>query len=262
MMTLCENAGAPTLKSFTYHPIIMTYTVYRKITELVKIVMDEVSWFGTIHMSEDGVSIIIDDIYVPKQEVSGASVHFTPDDQAVFYQVILNLPTGMDIVNRMKFWGHSHVNMGVGPSTIDETQMTSFSEDNTDGEFPFILMGIFNKRGEARFDIHYFDTGIHIQNLPWKVVVNVKDTIADQIQAIVTEKVTKKVYSYSAHDYRKRYDYDDDDYWDKWERGRSGSVISPSPIISKKERKALKEERRLLKRLHPDLFTDSDADDD
>jgi len=95
---------------------------------------------------------------------------------------------GTEKLQQMRFWGHSHVNMGVFASGQDESQICQLV-DQVNGYF---IMGIFNKRGEARFDIVTPD--IWIKHAPWSIAYEVDDTLRDAIQEEISEKVSQSYY--------------------------------------------------------------------
>ena len=65
--------------------------------------------------------------------------------------IIDNEPNADDLLDRLLYWGHSHVNMGVTPSGIDKDTLLRFD----DGQLDFFLVAILTKKGEFRYDVAF-----------------------------------------------------------------------------------------------------------
>jgi hypothetical protein len=73
---------------------------------------------------------------------------------------------GFDLLNKMRFWGHSHVRMGTSPSGTDESTMLRFRDEGLD----WYVRGIFNKHGRAEFTVYFFDIGFAVCDVDWCVI--------------------------------------------------------------------------------------------
>lgn len=124
--------------------VIYTTESWQIINYLVKTCTTEIAWLGLVDTLEDG-NYLITDIYVPEQEVSGASAEIEPHIMAALAIEIMD--AGKD-PGKLIYHGHSHVNMGVTPSGTDEKQMEEYL-DNCE----IFVRGIYNKRGEAKVDV-------------------------------------------------------------------------------------------------------------
>ena len=100
-----ENAGAI---------VWLTQEAYRKIVALVTEFKDEVGWHGTVTRSGDN-KFVIEDIFVYPQEVTGSTVN---TDQITYSKWLYELDD--NTFNHIRMQGHSHVNMGVSPSGVDD----------------------------------------------------------------------------------------------------------------------------------------------
>ena len=87
---------------------------YKKILALVTEFSDEVGWHGTVSRSADD-EFIIENIFVYPQEVTGSTVN---TDQTEYTQWLYELDD--ETFNKIRMQGHSHVNMGVSPSGVDD----------------------------------------------------------------------------------------------------------------------------------------------
>ena len=202
----------------------------------------EVGWLGTAY--QDKGTIYIDDMMLFDQEVSSVTTDISVEGLTSFGEKLLALPNGVDIWNSIKVWGHSHVNMGVTPSSVDDKQMITFKDNGHD----WFIRIIGNKSGDLRIDLYNYKLGITYKNLPWKVLytqeeLDLIDKIAQleeqlenynekieenltpslllDIKTMVSDKVTTTKYNSSAN---RHYDYslkryvtlvDDDEYEEK-----------------------------------------------
>jgi len=105
-------------KSFTYENsdavVWLTPEAYKKILALVTGFSDEVGWHGTVSRSDDN-EFTIEDIFVYPQTVTGSTVN---TDQKAYSQWLYELDD--DTFNKIRMQGHSHVNMSVSPSGVDD----------------------------------------------------------------------------------------------------------------------------------------------
>ena len=111
-------------KSFSYETgnaiVWLTQEAYRKIVALVTGFSDEVAWHGAVSRVGDAGAagsneFIIEDILVYPQEVTGSTVN---TDQAAYTEWLYGLDD--DTFNKIRMQGHSHCNMGVSPSGVDD----------------------------------------------------------------------------------------------------------------------------------------------
>lgn len=108
-----------------------------KLTALVDACDKEIAWHGTV--TKEGNNYTIEDIYVFPQTVTGATV---TSDETEYSLWVAQQPDA--VFNKMRFHGHSHVNMGVSPSGVD----TTYQEDILRNLQDFYIFGIFNKKGD------------------------------------------------------------------------------------------------------------------
>lgn len=119
--------------------IYYTSDAYVKISYLVKEFSSEVGWHGLVRRIDDK-SFLIYDILVYDQVVTGATVN--TDDEG-YFEFMKNLTE--DQAANMFYHGHSHVNMGVTPSTTDMAHRNGLL--NTMKEDGFWIFQIWNKSG-------------------------------------------------------------------------------------------------------------------
>ena len=148
-------------KNLTEPSVYITTEAYLKMRKLVDDVSTEIGWYGTVTKCPglDNV-FVIEDILVYPQTVTGATCE--QDDDKMF-EFEMNLTT--DQVNHKRFQGHSHVNMSVTPSGVDE----QFYQDLLTQVNDYFIITVTNKNKAytTRFydianNILYSDVPIHI----------------------------------------------------------------------------------------------------
>lgn len=134
--------------------IIFTPRAWVKMTSLVSDFQTEVQWHGTVtRMSPESSDFLIDDILVPPHEVSSGTVISEQKE----YEDWLHNQLPAEVFSKIRFHGHSHVNMGVDPSPTDCTFRRG--HENNLGEFregrdKFYIFLIINKRGEISAEVY------------------------------------------------------------------------------------------------------------
>lgn len=149
----------------------------------------EIGWFGSAVKTDFG-DIVVEDVFLFKQEVSGSTNEITAEGISEFAMDLLNDKTldGCEIYNKIRVWGHSHVNMGIYPSQQDEKQFMFFQES---GQEWFVRV-ICNKKGDICFDYVDYISGVRIDDLEWEVMLGLPD-----IEAKIEEEIKSKVSSLS-----------------------------------------------------------------
>ena len=140
--------------------VVFTVPVYQRIVELcVRSGHNEVGWFGTMDLT--GGEVVIDDIFLPEQVVSTATVDIT-GLEGIAQGLIAD--GRIDDLGRLHFWGHCHPGTQAPmPSGMDEDTFDELSKN-----CPSCLMGIFSQDGRKayfRLRHHGFD-----MRLGWRVV--------------------------------------------------------------------------------------------
>lgn len=129
--------------------VYFTESAYRKFQALVKEFDKEVAWHGVAYRGKDASKdeYFITDILVYPQEVTGATV---TTDQNKYQTWLMNHED--DVFNNIRMQGHSHVNMGVTPSGVDENLYESILAQLDDTMF-YIFM-IWNKKNDKTCKIY------------------------------------------------------------------------------------------------------------
>lgn len=166
--------------------IYVTIEALTRMKYIVSLSKDEVGWFGTAYKFSD-TAYLVNGIYLFEQEVHSTTCEITPEGLANFAQPYLE-QNNLEVINNLKLWGHSHVNMSVGASGQDDKQMEVFKNSDHD----WFLRVIANKRGEMEFALYDFTNGIIYEDVPWEMYVQDEARIAQEIQAELKAKVREK----------------------------------------------------------------------
>jgi len=115
----------------------LTQEAYRKIVALVMNFASEVAWHGTVTRVGNN-EFVIEDIFVYPQEVTGSTVN---TDQKAYSEWLYSLDD--NTFNQIRMQGHSHVNMGVSPSSVDDKHRQQIL-DQLEPDMFYVFM-IWNK---------------------------------------------------------------------------------------------------------------------
>jgi hypothetical protein len=200
--------------------IIFTSKILAIMKYIVDNNSDEVGWLGSVEVI-DG-SYWITDIYLPKQEVNGGTCELAPDGmQELCNHMISNGQE--DKIDKVHFWGHSHVNMGTSPSGQDLQQSM---EKLRDFGGSFFIRAICNKAGQMSVAFYDGANKRIIENIVWYVHdgVNRKE-IEDTFGPMIKENVKKLTYTPPAGTvtYPNHGSYSDfESRWDGYQQNKFG----------------------------------------
>lgn len=132
------------LKEFSEHRkpakkprIVFSIKAMNTIKELVNLCSKEIAWNCTV--TRRGNTYNVEDVIMFPQIVTATSVDV---DETKYANWLASLPE--EVFNKLRFHGHSHVNMAVTPSGID----TKYQADMLPNIKDFYIYMIFNKRGD------------------------------------------------------------------------------------------------------------------
>lgn len=158
----------------------------------VDICEDEIGWLGFVrkHETKEFDYYVIESTLLFGQEVHGATTEISPESLGEIANDIIqeDQENGVDKVNRLRMWGHSHVNMEVSPSGQDNSQMEKFKENNV----PYFIRIITNKKGKMRLDLFDYENGIIYNDMPWNIYCGLSDERNKEIEIDYKAKVKKK----------------------------------------------------------------------
>ena len=138
-----ENASKATL--------FIESTAYAKMMMYIRDTDTEIAWHGTAYRDDNGQpKYYIKDVFLYPQIVRSVTVD---TDQEKYQNWLTELDD--ETFNNLRFQGHSHVNMGVTPSSVDEayydTILDVFKREDPNSFYIFTVM---NKRGEMYLIIY------------------------------------------------------------------------------------------------------------
>ena len=166
-------------------PIVyLTASAYVKMTYLIHTSNKELAWHGTVTKIEN--NYLIEDIFVYPQTVTAATVD---SDDAKYPVWCMQLSD--EVINKLRFQGHSHVNMGASPSGRDTTNWKDFLNILKEDEFYIFCIG--NKKGDYYWTI--YDNAINVmfenKDITWAVIDeqgnNIVDWTKEQIETHIVE---------------------------------------------------------------------------
>ena len=174
-------------KAFKYIEASATLSIsqlaYKKMVTLVTSFTDEVAWHGTVTRASKS-EFMVEDILVYPQEVTGSPVN---TDLGKYTDWLYGLED--EDFNKIRFQAHSHVNMGVSPSGVDDAHRTEILGQLDDDMF-YIFM-IWNKRLETHTLIYDMANNVLYENDD--VVVKITgDEVMDEFLSGAKKYVQKK----------------------------------------------------------------------
>lgn len=165
--------------------IYITPDAFIKMRKLVDDNTTEIGWYGTVTKMPGLNAYVIDDILVYPQTVTGTTCE--QDDERIF-EFEMSLTT--EQVNHKRFQGHSHVNMGVTPSGVDE----QFYQDLLSQVQDYFIICVTNKRNE--YTVRFYDIANNILYTDLKIKVLLEDgtDVEDWFEG-TTKQLTTRTYN-------------------------------------------------------------------
>lgn len=181
---------------------VVTFTLesYAKMITLVDRSKEEIAWHGIVE--RDGLNFKVTDILMYPQTVTSVTV--TTDD-VEYINFVMNLEE--DLHEKLRLQGHSHVNMGVTPSSVDTAYYNELLQVLDKDDY-YIFM-IINKKQELNMWIYDFATNTIYERDDIQVVMECVDewyheTIRKNIKPKKVVTTRESIYN----------DYPFDDYPD------------------------------------------------
>lgn len=130
--------------------VMYTDKAWAKIQHMIHNNTLEIGWWGTVR--KDGNTYTIEDVFVPKQVVSGGTTEISGDG---LNKVVDDLLVQQGHADNLLYWGHLHPTFSCTPSHTDEKTTQGFVDNTDPGSF--FIRGIYNKKGESKVDIYQKD---------------------------------------------------------------------------------------------------------
>lgn len=173
--------------------IYFSEVAWAKMISLIYSCDKEIAWHGLARRGEDETKdeYIIYDLLIYPQEVTGATV---TTDQEKYQMWLYNRPD--EEFNHIRMQGHSHVNMGTTPSSVDTTFYDRILEQLSDDMF-YIFM-IWNKRGEKTIKLYDMKKNILFETKDCEVRVADTGLGIKSFLKSAGEMVVERSYSYAS----------------------------------------------------------------
>lgn len=171
--------------------LYFTETAWMKMQYLIAVFGSECAWHGVVERhGEDKSEFIVKDILVYPQQVTGATV---TTDQKEYEDWMNDLDD--ETFNALKFHGHSHVNMGVTPSSVDNEHQRGIVSQLNDSQF--YIFGIFNKSGNRWLKIFDMKRNIAFEKDDIEVKILMDGSRCFDLMEDADKKITTKTVSYA-----------------------------------------------------------------
>lgn len=174
-------------------PIVYVSSVaYVKMMSLINNSSDELAWYGIA--ARVNKNYYIEDILVYPQSVTSTTVDADEEKCAKWF---MELPD--EVINNLKFQGHSHVGMSVTPSGRDTNNWQQFASILKDDEFMILCIG--NKRGEFYWNIYDKAINVFFENKDiTMVIVDAKgNAINTWAKESIEKYIVKQKFATAAH---------------------------------------------------------------
>ncbi len=165
--------------------IVVSMKSFIKMQCYIDAVSYEIGWLGPVSREEN--IFRIEDVYLFEQNVTSFHNNIISKALAEFGEKLLRGgPKHLELFNKIRLWGHSHVDMDVLPSPEDDRQMEDLSREDV----PYFIRGIFNKLGDVRFDIFFYEKNLKALDVSWRVEPVISKKVRERIEKEVYQKVT------------------------------------------------------------------------
>lgn len=237
MGRLIPHDAKPKARLYNDEPTLyFTPEAVRTMQAYIEECNEEVGWLGMVEKYDDEVYLCTE-VHLLHQEVGPATTEITPEGLVKYAEEV-----GLERMDSIRLWGHSHVNMGVSPSGQDENQMELFENNGCEWFFRIIA----NKKGAMSVSFFNYVGNYIVDDIPWDVYYPVSVDL-DVIKAEIADKVKKKTYTqpavtpYKGNTYVGRTPYSDYDYYgggywnDKWENEKTSTYNTQTNTKTEKK---------------------------
>jgi hypothetical protein len=158
--------------------ILLSWQAFKKIRYYTSLVEDEI--FGMLIIINRGPHLVVKDVLLPDQVISGASCNPTPQGMARV------LAEAGDDVEHLRGWFHSHSTMQTFYSTTDRQTIHNMGEGS-----PFVISIVSNRQGELLSRVDFFTPFRFKLDMNLDLDWNDPDIMAE-CQQMVRERVKKQ----------------------------------------------------------------------
>ena len=188
--------------------IILTQKALNWMSVIAELHDEEVGVIGIVREDGDN-TYIIDDIFYPKhQMMTGATCEISPEGEADMVNWLASKGR-IEESTMIRFWGHSHVNMGTSPSAQDEDQAIYRMKRNR----AYFIRGIFNKKGALTISFYDYENRRRFDNIKWLHESDELDEIRAKIEALKKVNIPEKTDTFRGSGFHQ---YENGGYNDNW----------------------------------------------
>lgn len=170
--TVSVSFDIPDAKDDKKATLLFKPDAWIKMYALINSFSTEVEWHGTASRVDE-TTFMVDDILLFPHQVSAATV---TSDQKAYEEWVDSLDN--DTFDRLRFHGHSHVNMATSPSGVDREYrnniLRGFGTPRDDTDYFYVFL-IGNKRGEIEAEIYDLQNNAMYSNDEIDVEVELAD---------------------------------------------------------------------------------------
>jgi hypothetical protein len=141
----------------------------------------EIGCYGVVEELGNDTYLISEIFYPKNDEANGGTCQISSQGEAAMGDWFIDHGRECDVGKISRFWGHSHINMGVSPSMQDEESAIKRMNMNQ----AYLIRGIFNKQNIMSISFFDFINQRRFDNIAW--TVDEVDIEYDAIKAKVTE---------------------------------------------------------------------------
>lgn len=166
--------------------VYITTEANAKMRMLVDKTSSELGWYGIVTKCP-GLpnTYVIEDIIVYPQTVTGVTCE---QDESKMFEFEMSLTT--EQVNHKRFQGHSHVNMGVTPSGVDEQFYQDLLKQVTD----YFIITVTNKAGAYHTRFYDIENNILYKDVEIKILTEAGTALEDWYEE-AKENLANKSYT-------------------------------------------------------------------
>ena len=155
--------------------VIFGTTALRWIHALVDLHEHEVGFYAVVDERENYTFFIRNVFYPKHSEANGGTCEISPEGETEMMNWLCTHEMEDD-VPKVRLWGHSHVNMGTGPSGQDEKQ----AMERMNSTRSFLIRIICNKIGEISLSFFDYNNKIRFDHVKWEVENDSDNSINDR----------------------------------------------------------------------------------
>ncbi len=205
--------------------VIITLEAYRKLMAYVDLVDTEITGFADANWNDEKGCIVVDQVYLVKQEAQATEVEMDEEKIAEFTVDLIK----QGVTQLPRCWWHSHVNMAVFWSGTDEGTIQDLQNDS------FVLSIVVNKRREMYATLMIWKPVVlRIDDVPIEIeqeYLDIPEELIKEVQKKVKEKKYEQPKKGIVYGHSNNYDFGDDNDWGKTKSG----IIVPGKKHRKKK---------------------------